>query len=301
MERKKLVISGGNSFIARHLLQKLDRNKYEIIALVRNDPEKKFRVNGVKYLVVDMEEYHELDQYIDVCDYYLAFAWNGTKREDRNNIEINEKSYHCILNSIKVLAEKCGCSKVLIPGTFSEYRNTHTTINEKTCCEPVTAYGKFKYQLYKDASAACQEYGVSLIETRLFSVYGSDDSEDKMINSILKKMLNNETIFLTKAEQIWDFIHVDDVVEALCGLLESDVESGCYNIATMEHRTLRSYLEEMKNITGSESDLVYGAIPYEGEQVPHTICDTTKIMHSINWEPGISFEEGIKKWISNYK
>ncbi len=301
MAGKKLVISGGNSFIARHLLQKLDRNKYEITALVRNIPEKNFQINGVKYLEIDMEKYHELDKYIDLCDYYLAFAWNGTKREDRNNAKVNEKSYRCILNSVKILTEKCGCSKILIPGTFSEYRNTYTAINENTCCEPVSAYGKCKYQLYKDAGTLCRQYGVSLIEARLFSVYGPDDNEDKMLNNVLRKMMENKEVFLTKAEQIWDFIYVDDVADALCGLLENNVESGCYNIATMEHRTLKSYIEEMKKITGSKSNLIYGAIPYEGEQIPHMICDTEKIMRSINWKPEITFEKGIKKLIRDYK
>lgn len=248
-----------------------------------------------------MEEYDKLDRYIERCDYYLPFAWSGAKRKDRNNHKMNEKSYCCIFDSVKCLVEKCGCSKVIIPGTFSEYKNSYVSIDETTSCEPELEYGKYKYQLYKDLLIFCQLCGVAFVEGRMFSVYGSDDYEDKMLNSILKKMLKNEEIFLTNAVHIWDFIHVDDVAEAFLQLMESEVENGCYNIATMEHRTLKSYLEEMKKLTGSTSRLVYGAIPYQGTQIPHVICDTQKIQHIINWKPKITFEEGIKDCIRCYR
>lgn len=301
MRRKRVVISGGGSFIARHFVKKLDINKYDIVLVMRNIPEEKLQIEGIRYIALDMEEYREFDRYIDRCDYYLPFTWAGTRREDRNNQEINEKSYCCILASIKTLIEKCGCTKVIIPGTFSEYKNEYVPINETTVSKPELAYGKYKYQLYQDVSALCKENGISYIEARLFSVYGPDDGESKMINSILKKMIKNEKIAVTKSEHIWDFIHVDDVAEAFLKLMESEVESGCYNVATMDHRTLKSYFEEMKKLAGSSSRLLYGAIPYEDDQIPHVICDTRKILRSVNWKPRISFEKGIQEMIRSHK
>ena len=106
---------------------------------------------------------------------------------------------------------------------------------------------------------------------------------------------------MTRAEHIWDFVHVDDVAEAFVKLMESEVVSGCYNVATMDHRTLKSYFEEMKKLAGSSSKLLYGAIPYEGDQIPHVISDTRKILRSVNWKPRISFEKGIQEMIRSYK
>lgn len=301
IRRKRLVISGGGTFIARHLVKKLDINKYDIVIVMRRTPEEKLQMEGVRYIALDMEEYRNFDRYIDRCDYYLPFAWAGTRREDRNNQQINEKSYRCILASIKTLIQKCGCTKVIIPGTFAEYKNEYVLIDETTACEPVLAYGKYKYQLYKDVSALCNENGIAYIEVRLFSVYGADDNDSKMINSILKRMIKNEEIAVTRAEHIWDFVHVDDVAEAFVKLMENEVESGCYNVATMDHRTLKSYFEEMKKLAGSSSKLLYGAIPYEGDQIPHVICDTRKILRSVDWKPQISFEKGIQEMIRSYK
>lgn len=174
-------------------------------------------------------------------------------------------------------------------------------MDETACCDAETAYGRYKYQLYEAADRFCRERGISFIEARLFSVYGPDDPSDRMIYDVFWKMINNEEILLTQAEHIWDFIHVDDVADALLKLMELEVKNGCYNVATMEHRPLKSYLEEMKVIIGSKSILIYGAIPYKGNQVPHVICDTRKVMRSIDWIPQISFEDGIKELMKNSK
>ncbi len=299
--RKRVVISGGGCFIGRHFVKKLDINKYDVVIVTRNMLEEKFRMQGVRYLALDMEEYHAFDRYIDACDYYLPFAWAGTHKEDRNNQEINEKSYRCNLAGIKTLIEKCGCSKVLLPGSFSEYTNEHVPIDETARCEPKLAYGRFKHQLYREAGALCKRQGTAFVEARMFSVYGSDDDENKMINSVLRKMMGNEDIAVTKSEHIWDFVHVDDAARALFQLMESEVENGCYNVATMEHRTLKSYFEEMKKITGSSSRLLYGAIPYEGDVIPHVICDTKKIQRALDWKPQISFAEGIRDMADSYQ
>lgn len=299
--KKNIVITGANSFIARHIIRQLEHQKYNIVGVVKKVPETKPSFQKVQYIEMDMEEYHNIDKYIGKCDCYLPFAWCGTKREYRNDEKINEKSYRCIFKSIQIMVERCGCSKVILPGTFSEYKNKHVPIDEYTPCDPELAYGRYKYQLYQEALQFCREKNAVLAEARLFSVYGPDDSDDKMINSMIQKMMKNEEISLTKAEQIWDFIHVDDVAAAFIKLMETEVESGCYNVATEEHRSLRSYIEDMKAITGSKSELKYGAISYGMEGIPHVICKTDKILHTIDWKPQISFYDGIKEMVQYYQ
>lgn len=299
--KKNIVITGAGSFIARHLIKQIDKEKYNVVGVVRKCTEEQSLSEEVKYIELDMKEYHHLGRYVKQCDYYLPFSWNGTQREYRNNDNINRNSYLCILNSIQCMVEKVGCSKVILPGSLLEYKNQYKPIDENTPCDSELAYGKYKYRLYKEAYSLCRETNTSLIETRLFSVYGCDDSDDKMINSVMQKMLKNEQIPMTKAEQIWEFIHVDDVAAAFIKLIETDVESGCYNLTTNEHRTLKSYIEDMKRITGSKSELRFGEIPYAAQNIPHVICETDKILNAIDWKPKISFCDGIKEMMQYYK
>ncbi|NBJ92503.1 NAD-dependent epimerase/dehydratase family protein [Parablautia muri] len=298
--KKNLVIAGGTSFIARNLMKELDLERYEITSFVREKVSSQEK-GEIRYIPLKMEEYNNIANYISKCDCYIPFTWNGTKRRDRNNRRKNEESYQHILSSIRIMIEKCGCSKVLLPGTFSEYKNLYVPINESTACDSNSEYGKFKHKLYEDAYEMCMIKGVKLIEVRLFSIYGEDDSVEKMLNQILIKMLKNEEIFLTLGEQIWDFLYVSDVVSAFRKLIDADVESGCYNVATNEHRTLKSYIEEMKAVTESTSKLHFGAIPYETDAIPHMICVTDKISKAIDWKPEIEFSDGIKKMQHYYQ
>ena len=298
--KKNILISGASSFIARHLIKLIDKEKYNVTAVVRKCTEEQQRSDEIKYIELDMEGYKNLDKYADACDIYLPFSWNGAQRECRNNEAANRDSFVYIMDSIRCVVEKLGCSKVILPGSLLEYKNQHELIDENTPCEPVAAYGKYKHELYKEAYRFCGQMGISLIEVRLFSVYGYDDSDVKMINSVMKKLLKNERVSMTKAEQIWGFIHVDDVAGAFVKLIETDVESGCYNLASNEHRPLKDYIEDMKRITGSKSELGFGDIPYSSNEVPHVICNMDKIQNSINWTPEISFDNGIKEMMQHY-
>lgn len=299
--KKNLVIAGGTSFIAGNLIKGLDLESYEITSLVRTKIPMQAETGKIRYIPLKMEEYGNIDKYISMCDCYIPFTWDGTKREDRNNRQKNEESYRCILNSIRIMIEKCGCSKIILPGTFSEYKNFHVPIDEETICDNELEYGKYKHKLYEEAYELCMQRGVKLVEARLFSIYGEGDSEEKMINQILTKMLGNEEILLSLGEQIWDFLYISDVISAFRKLIEKDVEAGCYNIATNEHRTLRSYIEEMKEVTGSKSNLVFGAVPYGTDVIPHVICVTDKIRKEIDWMPEVAFSEGIKRMQHYYQ
>ncbi len=298
--KKKLVIAGGTSFIARNLIKELSLENYEITSLVRKRTHLQER-EGVNYISLSMQDYNTIDKYISKCDCYIPFTWNGTKRAERNNRQKNEESYRCILDSIQILIEKCGCTKIILPGSFLEYKNQHVPIDEETICDSELEYGRYKYKLYEEAYKLCVRKGVKLVETRLFGVYGEEDNEEKMLNQIMKRMLRNEDIRLTRGEQIWNFLYISDVVNVFRELIEKDVESGCYNIASNEHRTLKSYIEEMKKIMESKSNLVFGAVSYGTDVIPHMICITDKIREAIDWAPEVTFSEGIKRMQYYYK
>ena len=56
------VIAGGTSFIARHLLRRLDKTKYRVTAVVRHLPTEK--IDGVQYVRLALAEYDKLPEYV---------------------------------------------------------------------------------------------------------------------------------------------------------------------------------------------------------------------------------------------
>ena len=113
----------------------------------------------------------------------------------------------------------------------------------------------------------------------------------------IDKMQKNETIDMTECTQNWDYIYIDDIVEALIKFLDIDCENGAYNLASGNSRQLKLFVEEIKKYTNSKSIVKYGAIPY-GENGPINLQpDITKIKKALDWKPVISFDKGIKKMI----
>lgn len=53
------------------------------------------------------------------------------------------------------------------------------------------------------------------MEPRFFSLYGPYDFEGTLVMSTLKKLMGNEPCDLTKCIQQWDFLYIDDAIEAL--------------------------------------------------------------------------------------
>lgn len=76
-------------------------------------------------------------------------------------------------------------------------------------------------------------------------------------------------------------------------LIEKNAPSGAYNIGSGDSRPLRSYIEQMKEITRSTSQLNFGAIPYYKNTVLHVQPDMKKTFDTIGKRKLISFDDGI--------
>lgn len=301
---KNVVITGANSFIALHLIDTLLMYDYNIYAVVRRDANKKKllpKSQKIKIIEADMNEYESLDKLVDVtCDYFFSFAWNGTRGEDRNNIDLQESNYEYSVDAIKSMI-RIGCRTVVLAGSQAEYGLGNSIITENMECNPITQYGKMKLKLFNYMKEFCMIRGVKLLEPRFFSLYGPLDYEGTLVMSVLKDMLDNRDCELTEGTQLWDYLHVKDASIALVKLLESNCDSGSYNFGSGDSRIIKEYIEEMKSITNSKSRLLFGKIEYPSTGVVSVEPDISKLKKSIDWSPSIDFRAGIVDLMESFR
>lgn len=293
---RTIVVAGGNSFIARHLIKRIDKATYRVVAIVRQtvkEPEE-----NVVYVILPMEQYDQLPNMMDSCDLFLAFAWSGSKKEELDDEQKNEFSYRMLLKCVEGMIEIHKCQKIVLMGSYYEYKNEGKPISEDTGNDPSLAYGKYKLKLYQKVSELCKMEGVSCIELRLFSVYGEDDAKDKMFNSVLHKMFHNEPIVMTECKQMYSFIYVDDVVGLILKVInDKRTECDYYNVSSETHKPLREFIEKMKRITKSTSNIDYGGIRYKDGVVPHIVFLSLKARKRYGWRERVSFEKGVQRAI----
>lgn len=298
--KKKIVILGATSFIGRHLCTQLC-DEFDICAIIRpNSPFKsllcKKNLEIIEYNLFDancLDRAKNLTNKIGNCDVLIILAWAKLKKEDRNNYELNHRSMRYLYEYIEAFCNKFPEIILILAGTQAEYGLSTGVVNENTFCNPISEYGKAKYDLYRKATRLCLDREINIIELRIHSIYGEDDESKKMLTNVMEKLEKNESVVMqSSCNQMWNFLFVDDLCEVISRCIKIQIPSGVYNVGSAEHKTLREYLEIASQVICGEYKIQFGSS--KDESVPDFVYDCSKLMKAIDWFPAYSFEEGIR-------
>jgi nucleoside-diphosphate-sugar epimerase len=293
---KKIVITGATSFIGVNLIRTWLQEDCKIYAVIRPNSKNSSRVpNDEKVVIIErnMGQYERLSEDIDHADYFYHLAWEGARLPYRDDKEIQKNNYECTIKAFDAAA-KLGCSFFLGTGSQAEYGKTDGLVDEMYPCHPTTEYGKEKLHACQYLSQRASDYSMKFIWTRIFSIYGLYDYPGTLIMSAIEKMKNNEPVEMTECTQLWDYLNVADAARALKLFALTECESGIYNIASGEYQQLKQFVESIKLVLNSKSELNFGAVPY-GEKGPVNLTpNVEKIKQALGWTPEIDFEKGIR-------
>ena len=164
----------------------------------------------------------------------------------------------------------------------------------------VYAISKWKFaELCKWHGIRSRDRGMPLqvCNVELENFYGEDEPTDRFIPGMIARLKHDEQILLTEGDQKRDIIYIGDVVRNLVWLAErSDLpEYLDLPLGTGEGIPIREIVEYLKNITGSCSELCFGAVPkrlYEED----SFADCTK-MKELGMDVEYSWKAGLKKII----
>lgn len=288
-----LVITGANSFIGTRLAAAAVRRGWQVTLVVRHAADVAAFAEHCRVVELTMADYASLGKAVEPCDCLVHLAWNGTRGAARMDTARQQQNAADSLCAVRAMLE-AGCRRVVTAGSQAEYGPHSGQISETSECRPNTAYGIAKLDFYGQASALCRQYGAACIEPRFFSLYGPGDYPGTMVISILKDMLAGHPCRLTKAIQLWDFLYIDDAVEALAALCENTAPAGVYNFGSGDVRPLKEYILEMARITATDSKLLFGAVPYPATGMVSLWPDVHKLRSTLAWQPVTTFDAGIR-------
>lgn len=262
-------ITGASSFIGVELCRYLADNGHQVIAMTRRENEYLHVIAEMGNLHVfnsDMEHLIERANGIK-ADVFIHLAWAGTSHEDRDNPAIHEENTRLSLECVR-LAKRMGCMLYVDAGSQAEYGIVPGVITEETECNPFSAYGKSKLKMYHESVLLTKQLGLKYIHLRIFSVYGENDHARTLIMTSLQKLMNNEPIEMRSGEQKWNYVYVKDAARqiaelALNAVYDCTFRCEVYNIASEDTRKLSEFVEVMKRICKSESDLSFGGYDVE--------------------------------------
>lgn len=257
--------------------------------------------DGVVPVWAEMEEYSKLDKLVhENVDVFIHCAWAGAAHSTRDDNAIHELNLQQSLGAISA-AGRMGCKVFVMTGSQAEYGATNKQQTEDTECAPFTAYGKTKLKMLLEGMALAELLGMRYVHLRIFSLYGEKDHPWSMIMQCLTKMKHNERVGLSECTQNWNYLYVEDAARMIVALCEAymqhpDIPSGVYNIASEDTRPLKAFVEEMRAMTHTKSEMDYGA--FKPNVIVALNPSIAKIKRYIT-PTFILFEEGVKKILNN--
>lgn len=163
-------------------------------------------------------------------------------------------------------------------------------------------YAVAKIAGIKMCEAYRTQYGCDFISAMPTNLYGTNDHYDVNNSHVLPALLRkfyeaklnnqNEVVIWGTGKPYREFLHVDDVAEALVFLMNNYSESQHINIGTGKDITIFELAHVIKNITGYQGNIIFDESKPDG--TPRKQMDVSKI-HQLGWHHKIELTEGIKR------
>jgi len=162
------------------------------------------------------------------------------------------------------------------------------------------AYAIAKIAGLKLASAYRSQYGFSAISIMPTNLYGPGDNFDLESSHVLPAMIRRfHEAQVTKAAivTLWgsgaprrEFLHVDDLADAACFLMEKYDSPELLNVGVGEDVTIAALAELVARIVGYSGRIVFDHSHPDG--TPRKLLDVSRLT-TLGWRPQITLEQGI--------
>ena len=198
-----------------------------------------------------------------------------------------------LLESIRKSAVKC---RVIFISSAAVYGNPkHLPIKESAALSPVSPYGYHKMICEKIFEEFAKIYGLQSTILRVFSCYG-EGLKKQLIWDVCKKISEDNCVLFGTGQQTRDFIHVDDLVQLIKLVIDSDTANGIFNAATGKQHSV----EQIARMVAEKMDYPAKKIKFKGQKregdPEFWQADISKIKN-IGFKPSISLKEGIAGYV----
>ncbi|HAY08119.1 MAG TPA: SDR family oxidoreductase [Hyphomonas sp.] len=137
---------------------------------------------------------------------------------------------------------------------------------------------------------------------RIFNTYGPrmHPNDGRVVSNFIVQALKGEDITLYgDGSQTRSFCYVDDLVRGLIGLMNTgDDVTGPINIGNPGEFTIRQLAEQVIDLTGSKSQLVFRPLPQDDPKQRQP--NITKAREILGWEPTVQLRDGLSKTIAYF-
>lgn len=277
----RILLTGATGFIGSHIACSLVNGGHRLLVLKRKKS-LLFRCSSIisQLEILNLEDSEWEEKTIDFSpEIILHAAWIGVAASERDDYESQEKNISFV-NSLLKVAEKCSVKKIIGLGSQAEYGFTDSILTEEMVPNPINAYGKIKLRVLDMIRNFAQEREITWYWFRIFSVFGSDQPRGWLIPDLVYDLLFSQQRHkdLTLGKQIYSYLDVSDLAQAIFQSVEKEGSSGIYNITSRYKISIHDLVIMIKDRIDKDYELSFGALPYRKNQPMFVVGSSEKFI-----------------------
>lgn len=305
--KSTILVTGGAGFIGSHLCERLLSEENNIICVDNFSSGSKDNI--LKLLENPRFELirHDINfpLYVEVDQIYNLACQASPLHYQNDPVQTVKTNVHGSINLLG-LAKRTK-ARILQASTSEVYGDPEVHPQPETYWGNVNPIG---IRSCYDEGKRCAEtlffdyhrqYHLDIKVARIFNTYGPRMQPDdgRVVSNFIMQALNGEDITIYgDGQQSRSFCYVDDLVDGLMILMNSEKVTGPINLGNDSEFTMLELAEKVIKLTGSSSQLIYKPLPMDDPRKRRP--DLSQAKEKLGWKPSVALEEGLMKTIGYF-
>ncbi|NQV91937.1 NAD(P)-dependent oxidoreductase [Candidatus Woesearchaeota archaeon] len=299
---KRILITGGNGFIGKHLIKILDSSDYEIVTLGKSS-------NGLNHLKIDLLNIQPEDKLTEGYDVIIHLASYISVGEAISNPKKTiENNVMSTLNLLEDMKNYNPNGLLIFASSEKIYGDPISDpVKESDVGMPLDPYGHSKLISELMIQSYHNTHNLNYVIFRSGNVFGPGQNSNLFLPSVMSRIAKGEnTIVVGNLNHFRNFIYVEDLVNAFKICIEhSNLKNNTFNLSVY-HKTIQNMIDQITLL--SKQKLNREILFIQREEMKRKSCfeskpfnmDCSKAHNLLKWGPEYSFLEAIERTFEGY-
>jgi GDP-4-dehydro-6-deoxy-D-mannose reductase len=302
----KVLVTGADGFVGRHLVTRLRQAGHEVGAGCRPDRAPvEWGDRGVTPLALELTDRRSIAQALefgaDAVVHLAAIASNREAREDPGHAwEVNAGGTARLAEALARRRDRRADPLLLAVSTGEVYGvGAPTPRVESEPLLPVSPYAASKVGAEVAGLEVWRRTGLRVVIARPFTHTGPGQEPRFALPGFVQRLraarASGDLVVPTgNLEPVRDLLDVRDVVEAYLLLLERGTPGEAYNISRGEGRSLAEMFAALADLIGVRAEPRPDPGYVRSRDLPHLVGDSTKLRRATGWTPRLSLDQTLR-------
>lgn len=306
--RERVLVTGGTGMLGANLLRRLTALGGRPFVFVR-DPARIERIAeiepGIECLQGDISDAASVGEAVDVARpgivFHLASSFFNPPTLPASahmNIITMGLLHLCEALTRVPRPKEAAPVRLVITGSCAVYAGG-SALREDAKIDPGSMLGVAKAAAGMIAQLYARHQGIEAVELRLFTPYGPWEAARRLVPDVILSALDGRDVQIGHGGQQRDFIHVDDVIDALLLAAETPLREPALalNIGSGVGRPIREVAERILELMGNPVRLNIGTKAPRPDEIWEISADISAAARHLGWRPKVDFDEGLRRSI----